>query len=68
MRKLITLEIKKEIINKCENGMDVVQEIVCVGSSMFLEVNEEDVEELVEEHRSCPLRSCSSFIMKRQIH
>ena len=29
----------------------VVQEIVCLGSSMDLEINEEGVEELVEDHR-----------------
>ena len=29
----------------------VVQEIVCLGSSMGLEINEKDVEELVEDHR-----------------
>jgi len=29
----------------------VVQEIVCLGSSMGLEMNKEDVEELVEDHR-----------------
>ena len=29
----------------------VVQEIVCLGSSMGLEMNEEDMEELVEDHR-----------------
>jgi hypothetical protein len=29
----------------------VVQEIVCLGSSMGLEMNEEDEEELVEDHR-----------------
>jgi hypothetical protein len=29
----------------------VMQEIVCLGSSMGLEMNEEDVEELVEDHR-----------------
>ena len=29
----------------------VVQEIVCLGSSMGLEMNEENVEELVEDHR-----------------
>ena len=29
----------------------VVQEIVCMGSSMGLELNEEDMEELVEDHR-----------------
>ncbi|XP_042211880.1 tigger transposable element-derived protein 1-like, partial [Homarus americanus] len=29
----------------------VVQEIVCLGNSMGLEMDEEDVEELVEEHR-----------------
>jgi len=29
----------------------VVQEIVCLGSSLGLEMNEEDMEELVEDHR-----------------
>lgn len=29
----------------------VVQEIVCLGSSMGLEINEKDVQELVEDHR-----------------
>ena len=29
----------------------VVQETVCLGSSMGLEINEEDVEELVQDHR-----------------
>ena len=35
---------------KLEEG-PLVQEIVCLGSSMGLEMNEEDVEELVEDHR-----------------
>ena len=32
-------------------GEPVAQEIVCLGSTMCLEMNEEDVEELVEDHR-----------------
>ena len=35
----------------------VVQEIVCLGSSMGLEMNKEDVEELVEDHRKEPVKS-----------
>ena len=34
----------------------VVQEIVCLGSSMGLEMNKDDVEELVEDHRKEPVK------------
>ena len=50
------IDVKKEIIAKHEKGFDnedsaVINDIVSLGKNMGLEVNNEDVEELLEDHK-----------------